>query len=57
MFLARQILNSMMIEKDEDSKFLFEEKLDEIGKILNFDFEITDLKKLNKEINRKILEL
>lgn len=57
MFLARQILNNMLIEEDEDSKFLYQEKLEELSKILNFDFEITDLKRLNKEINRKILEL
>lgn len=57
LFLARQILYNMNIEEDEDSKFLFEEKLEGLSKILNLDIEITDLKKLNKIINRKILEL
>jgi hypothetical protein len=55
MFLARQIIGNLGIENDEDSKNNLIEKLKEIEKSLKFDTK--DLKKLNFEINKKILEL
>jgi len=52
--LARQIIGSLNIETDEDSKELLKEKLDRIEKILNFPLSENEL---NNRITRKILQL
>jgi hypothetical protein len=59
MFLARQIIGSIALEKDEDAKFNLEDKLDKINNVLNFDFTINseNIEDLNTEIKKRILSL
>jgi len=62
MFLARQIIGSLLLEKDEDAKFNLQEKLDKTNTILNLAFSINDgnktiIENLNLEIKKRILSV
>ena len=59
LFLARQIIGSISMEQDEDSKYNFEEKLEKLAKILNLDFSHSNeqIEQLNIEIKKRILAL
>jgi hypothetical protein len=52
MLLARQILENINIEEDEDSKLRLESKLEQIRKIVNID----NIEHLSKEITKNILK-
>lgn len=56
LFLARQIIDSFQQEEDEDRKMLFQNKLEQLQTILQFDG-IMHAEKINMEINKKILVL
>lgn len=59
LFLARQLIGSKVMEKDEDSKYNFEEKLEKLAKILNLDFSHSNeqIEQLNIEIKKRIIAL
>ena len=52
MLLARQILGSIDIEEDEDSKFRLETKLEQIRKTIT----VESIRQLNKEITKHIVK-
>lgn len=52
MLLARQILESINLEEDEDSKLRLESKLEQIRKLVNID----NIGHLSKEITKNILK-
>lgn len=57
MFLARQLIGTLALEKDEDTLFNIEDKLTKISSVLNLDFSVNieNLAKLNAEIKKIIL--
>lgn len=59
LLLARQILYSLSIEKDDDAKYNFEEKLENISRTLNLNIspELLNLEMINTEINKRILSI
>jgi hypothetical protein len=56
LFLARQIIGSLDLESDDDVKFNFQERLEELKTILKLDTPFT-IENINKEIKEKILAL
>ena len=59
LFLARQLLSNLTIEKDEDVLYNFETKLENISKILKLNFALTNenIDRLNREIKKHIISL
>lgn len=53
MLLARQIMESINLEEDEDSKLRLESKLEQIRKFAYID----DIEQLNKEITKNIIKI
>ena len=56
LFQARQIINSLNEEDDDDRKLMFQSKLEQLQEILKLD-DIINAEKINLEINKHILYL
>lgn len=56
LFLARQIIGSLELESDENIKFIFQERLEELKIILKLEIPFT-IENLNKEIKERTVVL